>query len=88
MIRMNRRIFLRTTAVATIALSGLSLKGALGAENAAEKTNRPIGCFNRAWTKRYCGARFALVQGQSWVSCSRGRRGRRATHGTCGVTAH
>src|SRR5580765_3688519 len=48
---MNRRTFLRTATVATTALSGLSLKCALGAENPAEKTNWPIGCFNRAWTK-------------------------------------
>src|SRR5256885_4298249 len=48
---MNRRIFLKTTTVATTALAGLSLKRALGAENAAEKTNWPIGCFNRAWTQ-------------------------------------
>jgi len=47
----NRRTFLRTAAVATTALSGLSLKYSLGAENPAGKTNWPIGCFNRAWTK-------------------------------------
>jgi len=48
---MNRRIFLRTATVATTALAGLPWKSAFGAENAAEKTNWPIGCFNRAWTK-------------------------------------
>jgi len=48
---MNRRSFLRTTTVATTALAGLSLKRAFGTENAAGKTNWPIGCFNRAWTK-------------------------------------
>src|SRR6266853_3333995 len=48
---MNRRNFLRTATVATTALAGLSLKRAFGAENAAKKTNWPIGCFNRAWTK-------------------------------------
>ena len=47
----NRRNFLRTATVATTALAGLSLKRAFCAENAAEKTNWPIGCFNRAWTK-------------------------------------
>ena len=48
---MNRRNFLRTATVATTALAGLSSKPAFGAENAAGKTNWPIGCFNRAWTK-------------------------------------
>jgi len=51
MASMNRRSFLRTATVATTALAGLSLKRAFGAENAAKKTNWPIGCFNRAWTK-------------------------------------
>src|SRR5882757_92193 len=47
---MNRRTFLRTATFATTTLAGLSLKRAFGAENAAEKANWPIGCFNRAWT--------------------------------------
>jgi len=48
---MNRRSFLRTATVATTALADLSLRRAFGAENAAKKTNWPIGCFNRAWAK-------------------------------------
>src|SRR5437879_10781203 len=48
---MNRRNFLRNATVATTALAGLPWKSPLSAENAAEKTNWPIGCFNRAWTK-------------------------------------
>src|SRR2546425_1958275 len=48
---MNRRNFLRTATVATTALAGLSWRRAFCAETAAEKTNWPIGCFNRAWTK-------------------------------------
>ena len=32
-------------------MAGLSVKRAFGAENSPQKTNWPIGCFNRAWTK-------------------------------------
>lgn len=44
---MNRRTFLQTATVGATSLAGLSLTSAL----AAEKTNWPIGCFNRAWTR-------------------------------------
>lgn len=44
---MNRRTFLQTATVGAPALASLSWTSAW----AAEKTNWPIGCFNRAWTK-------------------------------------
>jgi L-ribulose-5-phosphate 3-epimerase len=44
---MNRRTFIQTTTLGMSSLAGLSLTRAL----AAEKTNWPIGCFNRAWTQ-------------------------------------
>jgi sugar phosphate isomerase/epimerase len=44
---MNRRAFIQTATVGVVSLAGLSLTSAL----AAEKTNWPIGCFNRAWTQ-------------------------------------
>jgi sugar phosphate isomerase/epimerase len=44
---MNRRTFLQTAALGTTSLASLSWTSAL----AAEKTNWPIGCFNRAWTQ-------------------------------------
>lgn len=43
---MNRRTFIQTATVSA-ASAGLSL----GSAFAAEKTDWPIGCFNRAWTK-------------------------------------
>ena len=44
---MNRRTFIQTATGGAASLASLSLSSAL----AAEKTNWPIGCFNRAWTK-------------------------------------
>lgn len=44
---MNRRTFLRTATAATTALAVLPLPCAV----AAEKTDWPIGCFNRPWVK-------------------------------------
>src|ERR1051325_1580214 len=44
---MNRRAFFQTTTAATTALPALPFRRAF----AAEKSNWPIGCFNRPWTK-------------------------------------
>jgi hypothetical protein len=44
---MNRRTFLQTATIGATSLAGLSLTSAY----AAEKTDWPIGCFNRPWTK-------------------------------------
>src|SRR5436190_12067770 len=44
---MNRRIFLQTAALGAASVATLSLTRS----GAAEKTNWPIGCFNRAWVK-------------------------------------
>ena len=44
---MNRRTFLQTATLGATSLAALSWNSAF----AAEKTNWPIGCFNRAWTK-------------------------------------
>jgi sugar phosphate isomerase/epimerase len=44
---MNRRTFLQTASLGATALAALPLMNAL----AAEKTDWPIGCFNRPWTK-------------------------------------
>src|SRR5437870_13128310 len=43
---MNRRTFIETTTVGAASLASLSWSAL-----AAEKTDWPIGCFNRAWTK-------------------------------------
>jgi len=43
---MNRRTFIRTGAAAAAGLAGVSAPEAL----AADRTNWPIGCFNRPWT--------------------------------------
>jgi sugar phosphate isomerase/epimerase len=43
----NRRTFLQAAAFGTTSLASLSWTSAL----AAKKTDWPIGCFNRAWTK-------------------------------------
>ncbi|MEO8429545.1 MAG: sugar phosphate isomerase/epimerase, partial [Verrucomicrobiota bacterium] len=44
---MNRRTFLQTAIIGVPALARLSWASAL----AADKTNWPVGCFNRPWTK-------------------------------------
>ena len=44
---MNRRAFLRTTTVAAASIAALPLSCA----TPAKKSNWPIGCFNRPWTK-------------------------------------
>jgi sugar phosphate isomerase/epimerase len=44
---MNRRTSIQTATVGATALAGLSWTSAL----ATEKTNWPIGCFNRGWTQ-------------------------------------
>src|SRR5712691_2518562 len=44
---MNRRTFLKAATAGATSLAGLSLTSAF----AAAKTNWPIGCFNRPWTK-------------------------------------
>jgi sugar phosphate isomerase/epimerase len=44
---MNRRTFFQTATVGATSLAALSFTSAF----AAEKTNWPIGCFNRPWTK-------------------------------------
>jgi len=44
---LNRRTFLQTATVAATSLAGRRWTNAF----AAEKTNWPIGCFNRAWSK-------------------------------------
>jgi len=44
---MNRRTFIETATVGAASIASLTLMSAL----AGEKTDWPIGCFNRAWTK-------------------------------------